>query len=377
MMGGRQVLVALCVVASCTVSLQLGVYTARAALPWGQIQRFGELHTPRAQPPSVVRLYFMPTAPVKLKWGTPRQLLLTTIEATALNRSHPIGHVAVEVQCRGLDDPEHHVFTGASDLQSGAGRQLLLKDELAFSILERAWPGVLETEADLAKSVVDRTRSRDRLAVASFLISDESAGRLLDYHRALQADTHPRYYGFGARPRRGEGSGCSAFGASFLEQIGLLDASLRAAWSQSVRVPLSLMAGYLGHPRIKVAVALISHAAAAWASPGDPHMRLEFFDPDLMFQWTLRLHASGGDLHGLPVQPDPELPRALDRRYHLDGLAARNVKAILVDAREVPTPTGPIFTGAPALSPMSDTSIPTVIRSDKVVSPNGSFEIRP
>jgi hypothetical protein len=351
----------------------LGPGTVLAALPLARMLGFESLH--EGAGPSLVRLYFIPTAPVKLKWGTPRQLLISTVKAGLFNSSHPIGHVAIEVQLKGQDTPETHVFTGATDLHDNAGRHLLLKDEIGFSILERAWPGVLETETNLAKSIRARAPHRDRLAVATFLISDDAAQRLLEYHRALVADPNPRYYGFGARPRRSEGSGCSAFAASFMEQIGLMDPALRAAWSQSVRVPLSLMAGYLGNKTISVARAIASSAAGAWAKPSDPHMFLEFFDPDLMFDW--KLHAAPGQHGGLTVQPDPELPKYLDHRYGLAGQAARNVKAIVIDARDVPTPGGPVFIGVPAVAPVPGTTLPTVIRTDKVVSPNGSFEIRP
>lgn len=371
MPGGRHLVLA---VFAC--ALAMSAQPASAALP-ARIQNFEELFFARSDPPSLVRLYFIPTAPVRLKWGSPRQLLITTVEASALNSSHSIGHVAIEVQLRGSDDPAHHIFTGASDLEANVGRRLLLKEDLAFSILERAWPGVLETEANLARSVAARAKHKGRLAVATFLINDAAAERLLEYHRALRADTNPRYYGFGARPLRGEGSGCSAFGASFLQSAGLLDPAIKAAWSQSVRVPLSLMAGYLGQPKISVLRALASSAAGSWAKPADPHMHLEFFDPDLMARWAESLHATPSEVSGLPVQPDLELPKLLDRRYQLEGLAERNVKAIVIDAREVQAPAGAIFTGAPALLTMPDTKIPTVTRRDKVVSPNGSFEIRP
>lgn len=325
--------------------------------------------------PSLVRLYLIPTAPVALGWDSPRALLLTTLEATLLNKSHPIGHVAIEVQRAG--DPAHHAFTGASAAQPGVGRTLLLNDRLGFAILERAWPGVLETGADLAQSVKDRAKHRGRLAVATFLISDAAADRLLAYHAALASDARPRYYGFGARPRRGEGSGCSAFGASFLELAGAMDRDMRAAWTRTVRVPLELMAGYAGQTKITIARMLASKKANRWANALEPHMLLECFDPDLMFDWAMGLHADPTGAPGWTVARDPELPKLLDRRYGLDGLAAKNVKAVVIDARHVPVPAGPIFTGAPAVAPVGDSTIPTVARTDKVVGPDGSFEIRP
>ena len=356
------------------LALGLSALPARAVVPFARIQNYQALD---GAPPSLVRLYLIPTSPVHLDWSTPRKLLLTTIEASLINKDHPIGHVAIEVQYRGLEDAEHHIATGASGSQSGISRQLLLKDDLAFSILERAWPGMLENPDDLAVAVRERAPHKNRLAVVTWLISDASCQRMLDYYHALVADQNPRYYGFGARPRRGEGSGCSAFGASFLEQAGLVDAPLRAAWTLTVRVPLNLMAGYLGNARIPLKNALASRHSAHWAAPADPHMLLELFDPDVMYRWATHLHATPGDSSGLLVQPDLALPRLLDSKYQLNGAAERNVPAIVIDARDVPTPTTPIFLGPPSLKPMTDTQSPTVIREDKVVSPNGSFEVRP
>lgn len=376
-MGGRHLRIASIACALLICALCVCAAGAFAALPLARVQNFEELFFARSDPPSLVRLYFIPTAPVRLKWGSPRQLLLSTVQASLFNKSHPIGHVAIEVQYRGLDTPEFHAFTGASSAQGGESRTLLLKDDLAFSILERAWPGMMETEDDLKVSIHERTAKKHRLAVATFLISDETAKRLLDYHKALRADLNPRWYGFGARPRRSEGSGCSAFGASFLEVAGLLTPALQAQFSQTVRVPLVLMAGYNGTPRISLARAVAHRAAGAWARADEPHMLLEFFDPDRMFAWAMAKHAAPGVSEGYDVQPDAELPKILDRRYNLGGLAVKNVKAVTIDAREVATPTGPLLLGEPALTPMSDTSIPTVIRRDKVVGADGSFELRP
>lgn len=344
--------------------------------PVDRLRGFDRLHAEGRQP-SILRLYFMPTAPIKLDWDTPRQLLLSTVKASAFNKSHPIGHVSVEVQLQGLDDSEHHVFTGASGSVAGASKTLLLKDDLGFSILERAWPGLMEVEADLAKSLDDRAKHAGRMAVATFLINDDAARRLIEYVRTLRADPTPKWYGFAARPQRGEGSGCSAFGASFLDEIGALNPALRRAWSREVRVPLILMAGYLGQARIGLAKAVVHKAAHVWAKPSDPHMLLQCFDPDLMFEWTLRALAAPGEIDGLVVQPDTATPRLLDARYKLGGQAERHVKAVVIDAREFVAPTGPVLNGAPALLQMNDTRIPTVIRRDKVVGANGSFEVRP
>lgn len=349
--------------------------SARAVAPLERVESFEKLHT--GDPPSVMRLYLMPTAPAKLDWGSPRRLLLSTLKATLLNPDHPIGHVNIEVQYRGQEDAAHHLFTGATDQESGASRRLLLKDGLAFSILERSWPGRLEGDQESSAAIANRCKRRNRLAVVTFIISDATCQRLLDYVHALRTDSTPRYYGFSARPRRGEGSGCSAFGASFVELIGVMDPALRGAWGRTVRVPLSLMAGYLGRPSIGVTRAALSPAAAAWAAPEDPHMLLECYDPDRMFDWAVHSNVAPGEIAGLPVQPDPAFPKELDRRYDLGGRAERNVRAVIVDAREVPTPAEPIFSGPQDLILMEGTHMPTVIRGGKVVSPNGSFEMRP
>lgn len=349
---------------------------AVALAPLEHIAGFEELHEGHA--PSVVRLYMMPTAPAKLGWASPRGLLLSTLKATLLNKDHPIGHVNIEVQYRGQEDAEHHVFTGATGREGGMSRKLLLKDELAFSILERAWPGRLESDDEVEKAIALRCKSKNRLAVVTFLISDASCLRLLEYVHALRAYTGPWYYGFGARPRYTEGSGCSAFGASFVELIGAMDPALRAEWGRTVRVPLPVMAGYQGRARISIQRAAFSSVSASWAGADQPHMLLECFDPDRMFEWTVRMHATPGEIAGLPLHPDPAFPDELDRRYGLPGTARKNVRAVVVDARDVPTPTDPIFAGPPELILMSDTAaFPTVIRGDKVVAPDGSFELRP
>jgi hypothetical protein len=320
----------------------------------------------QAEHKNLVRFYFMPTAPVKIRWDSPRVLLGDTLRAVLMNPNHPIGHVNIEVVCEGREP----LLAGAVSADKSMSGKLLLNDQLAFAILERSWPGRLESEKEITDSIAERLPHAGRLSAATFLVSPAACHRALEFYKGYSEDGLPKYYGFGARPLYHEGAGCSAFAAAFAEAAGILSPALRARWTQERRVPLSLMKGHLGNKGTNVVSALASRASREWSDASIPHMLLEFYDPDLMHAWATELASSESARRDWGAEPDILLAQAF-------GRYADNVAAVRIDARALPLPTGPIFHGAPRLKRVEGGSVPSYVRTDISFRPDGSFDFRP
>jgi len=315
-----------------------------------------------AQPANYFRFYMMPAHPVAMNWKTPKDLLASSLKAIIVNGTHSIGHVSIEVNCPSIGGAQSRVFTGAVPVSSKQQTELLLKHQIGFSLLEYSWQGKLEDPEDIRKALKVKRRSRDKLAIATFLVSESTCQRLLAYHRELAETDLPLFYGNSPQPRRKEGSGCTAFGVSFLELAGVMTDQLRQRWITARRVPFGIMAGY-DPEKVHLLDVFRLPAGKSWAQENEPHMALETFDPNLMYAWIRELAENPADLKSL----GGKLDRSLTKAFPV-------TPAIQIDYRQVPTPTEPIFLPGPYLKHVNDF---TVIRSDKRPEANGSFELKP
>ena len=315
--------------------------------------------TSSAAEASSLRLYFMPTYPARLDWKSPRALINSALDGLIRNRSHPIGHVNVEVACEG----EAPLLAGATGAGARPISDLLMGEKVGFSLLERGWRGSHEEEKKILESFAKRGRDPRQLAVVTYDVSPSTCARLRTYLLAYRSQVAAPFYGFAPRPRRKEGAGCSAFGASFLEVAGFLDPGLQAAWTLERRVPLTLMAGHAGRTEVSIHELRTSPASERWALESEPHMLIGLFDPDSMYEWARRLAADPAELAAWGGALDSDLPHGIS-----------GVPAIRFDRTRVPTPREAVFTGEPGLVPRGPTSM---IREGLRHAPDGSFELPP
>lgn len=308
---------------------------------------------------SSLRLYFLPTFPARLDWQSPKALINSALNGLIRNRTHPIGHVNVEVAC----DGEAPLLAGATGAGAGPISDLLMSEKVGFSLLERGWRGSHEDEKKILESFAKRGRDPRQLAVVTYDVAPATCARLKEYLLAYRSEVAAPFYGFAPRPRRKEGAGCSAFGASFLEVAGFLDPGLQRAWTLEKRVPLALMAGHAGRTEVSIHELRTSPLSARWAEEGEPHMLIELFDPDSMYEWARRLAADPAELAAWGGTLDADLPH---------GIAG--VPALRFDRTHVPTPREAVFNGEPALVPRGPTSR---IREGLRYAPDGSFRFPP
>lgn len=310
-------------------------------------------------------LYVMPAYPVHMNWESPRKLFLSSIKGSLFNGALTIGHVSVGVNC-GMEDesstPSTQILSGAVPVSGSTAARLLLTRKVGLSLLEGSWAGTTESAESVKNSFKITNGKPKRMSVITFLIPESSCQRLVQYFKEYSA-TPNLYYGNSPRPRRKEGAGCTAFGVSFLEVAGIMNEEFAREWAVTVRVPQTLMAGYLGKSKVRNREILGSSFSREWARESDPHMKLTTFEPYLMHQWVMKLMESPETMRALGGEVTDRLP------YGLHGL-----HAIRFDRRSVPTPVEPIFTGPRSLIPTSDL---TVIRADKKFTSEGSFELHP
>lgn len=270
-------------------------------------------------------LFFYPSP--GLNWTNPKALTFTTARNKLLGRPRGIGHVSVMIRT-----PNEFALTGMTQVDKEEGRNEVLFKGYGLGILLHNFRGALEEASKLIPELEKRSRSANQLSFLRVAANEEITGRLLRYleeYRTLGCD---RYYGMKNRPLHGEGGGCSAFAASFLETAGILRDEFTREWTRTFNIPHELIGGPITGKKVSVLEML--RRADRWALEGEPHEKGFFWDPDLMHAWATRTHAK-----------EKSFPTGVF------GTEAWNAASgLFLDAREAAAPSGEIFRAKPPKS---------------------------
>jgi hypothetical protein len=223
-----------------------------------------------------ITLFFIPS-PYGMDWSSPASLAKTAIVNKISLRKRFMGHVYIE-----LRSPSERIMTGMSSKTMNA-LPLLIKEKKGFGILFHSFDGHLEQTHELVPEIDKRLR-KGELTFSKYLLHRSNFNRLVEYLHLYKEKGGHLYYGLHNRPLHLEGSGCSAFGASFLEIAGLFNDEKREAWSNLVRVPLQ----FSGSPLTENKISLFSIVKSAhrWAHEEEPHAPIHYWCPDKMYNWV-------------------------------------------------------------------------------------------
>lgn len=182
-----------------------------------------------------------------LDWSTPNQLTLSTVKSKAqgeINKQlgrvvlpHPIGHLHVSMDCEGLRIP----LTG----QTGGGSEyVVVFDGMGASF--RTFPGALDKYEDVKPDFDARLKS-GMIAGLRFKIDQKMCKHMAGFVKEYLKRGAEKKYGGQFRPRRWEGSGCTAFGLAFVEIGGFMKRSeYTPLWAQTLKIGIGRVADYKG-----------------------------------------------------------------------------------------------------------------------------------
>lgn len=277
-------------------------------------------------------LFSMPS-PREINWKTPRGMTLTSLTNRLtfkhVKTKHAIGHVFISLSHEGRDEFE---MTGSAPIKDSGMENMVLKEGYGLGILFADIKGALEPAEKLLKELPDRAKS-GRIAFIRFLLSEETYARLKTYLKEYRSRGYGNIYNGLNLPREGKGSGCSAFGVSFLEVAGLMHPVWEKEWPIQVRIPMDLIGGPLTGKKVSVMKAL---KIGRWAREDEPHRVLKLFEPYKIYEWIHQEWAKENQKKTGKVKLFKE-QKALGLEY---------------DCRYLPTPTEPIFQGDAAKIPI-------------------------
>jgi len=263
-------------------------------------------------------LFFYPSP--GLNWSNPKGLTFTAAFNKLIGRPRSIGHVSVLVR-----SGDQFFLTGMTQENKDEGQREVFFEGYGLGILVHNFKGALEKQDDLIPELCKRAKKPGWLSFLRIQTNEKINERLHEYFETYQKNKYYHSYGMNNRPLHGEGAGCSAFAASFLETAGVLEKEFEREWTRQFRVPANLMGG----PKLgkKVSIIDILLKANRWADEHEPHEKAFFWDPDLMHGWIMRNH-------------DREIRRPTGD-FQVDQWEKSS--GLIMDARGLTPPSGKIF----------------------------------
>lgn len=232
-------------------------------------------------------VFFIPT-PFGINWNSPRKLF----NSIALNyfslSPHFMGHVAVHLSCTDLSQQQHELTTGMTHKEFPAVKNIFV-EKSGLGVMFAKYPGKMDGPK-VKQTIIQLLKNPGTNPGISFLrfkISAAACTRIVTYMKEYKENNLERYYSLYSRPLYGEGAGCSAFGASFLQVAGLMTQELEAAWTINLQLPKKL----IGRPFIEQDVAFwkVITDGQTWGSNDDTSEDFTFWEPDRMHQWASKI----------------------------------------------------------------------------------------
>jgi hypothetical protein len=269
-----------------------------------------------SQADTAMTLYFIPS-PLGIDWTTPSSLAMSAAKNKISLKSRFMGHVFIELDCDGQKE-----LTGMRGKNFDYIHQLLINSR-GLGILYHSFDGMLEEKSESETEIKELAETGERINFVRFKLNSQQCTRAITYLKEYREKNVGRYYGLANRPLYGEGSGCSAFGASFVEVAGLMNQDFKDAWSQTVNIPLEFAGPPLREEGVNLFKLMLN--ASRWASENEPHQKLMFWSPDLMFNWVQKQLALAPENKQFSVM---EIGKA---------------KGLVFDKSHLPAPSGPIW----------------------------------
>lgn len=255
-----------------------------------------------------------------IDWSSPHRLANSALYNTLTFTSYAISHANVSFQCSG----EAIRYTGVT---GGEGDPFIaFKNPGLELMLTYRSSGTSESEKEIPENH-EYMANEGRLNKITYLISHETCLRLKTYHAEYRLRGYDKILGSVVdRPRYGESAGCIAYTMSYIDLAGFLSDYMLSDWRRHLKIPKDL----IGTPETKARLRLLDYAIfrkqARWAREDESHLKLDVYDPQLVYEWITKVAQSG------QYYPDLIEVKSFGTNYHL-----------IFDKRNVPTPTEPIW----------------------------------
>lgn len=268
---------------------------------------------------SYILLFAFPSA-AYLDWSSPSKLARTSVQSAISKRllSQPstIGHAQFAWHCR---QPDGSLMASGATGQSGENNGQSLKALMAgwgMSILELVYTdGHLESVADVKARILSGAASQ-QFSWAGFKVPYENCMQVADYVKGYTDSKAYQNYGFPVDPLKNEGGGCTSFAHAAVAKA-TLPLDFTRQWLREYLIPenqlgrtaeLPPVSSIVPNAKIPARQAEVPLGEFLWgdkqwtSQPSEPHIRFQYYDPELFYESFLHLENVYRKAQQLPLR---------------------------------------------------------------------------
>lgn len=257
-------------------------------------------------------------SPYGVDWSTPATLTMSSIKNTLAymlgitDNKRKIGHSSIEIKCEGKES----IHTGMRAIDSKKeSLSLLFKKNSALGVLFHRFKGMLDPVQPMVEEI-KRGQKEGYINSVTYLIEDERC-EMLTAHYQKWLDTKAYLnYGLIEDPKEYTGAGCSAYALSYLNITDIAPETHKSHWKSSVEVPTSMIGAHnrqrynqddqklYSSEETDAGMNLFSLLlnADSWAKEGVESTTLNYWSPDMMYDWTKKAISLGKNQSPAPVK---------------------------------------------------------------------------
>ncbi|MFN8358004.1 MAG: hypothetical protein U0Y10_26315 [Spirosomataceae bacterium] len=227
---------------------------------------------------------FIPASPINFE--TPRRAFFTRLRNTVSFRhpirSHPVGHLVVELRYDSLRE-----VSGYSANEMFSVYKSYLLQGIGLGVLFMPVPARIESLERNAAQLLRRQKT-GRMAYLRFKVSPQAFDRVWHYMKAYRQRPSAQYLILPSDPQHDTTAYCSSFAMSFLDVAGIGTAFRErwladSVWTTDFNVPEDLIGRPFNNRKVGLFTLLLK--GGHWAQAGTPTRSIRLLNPSLLFEW--------------------------------------------------------------------------------------------
>ena len=219
---------------------------------------------------------------LRIDWSSPNSLATSSALNSSTDDYAPIGHFAVEVNCKTpYSNGARHVISGMERKSKVESRQITLNKKLGLGSLIYPFEGSLQSSNSTLHEI-SMARRDHRLKTLIIPTSEARCHAILEFIDMWIRSGSYKVYGGGKDVSSGEGAGCADFA---MEIFKIATNTLPPyEWIAEIQVPLRLLGD--GKNRQINFAELLAHTS--WARPNEESMNFKIADANLVTDWIIK-----------------------------------------------------------------------------------------
>lgn len=195
---------------------------------------------------------------------------------------HGISHVNVRLKCQGSSE----ILLGMTGEEDNVYylKKLLLEGGSMETIIENT-RGRFYSKAEVDQWL-PYMKAQGKMHQLSYKLNAKTCQQVRSYLSNYASAQQDRIYaGLGTEPLQGVGAGCSAFAMSVLKVAGLYENTFEHYFTRTIRISNRMI--NTANKKADIGFYdIFFKNYSSWAAADEPHTKIHFWDPQLMYEWV-------------------------------------------------------------------------------------------